>query len=424
MLKKYNERKRLMAAVLALTVVCSMLAGCTSAALPGTNDAGTQTAEVALAEVASYTVTIDINPSIELTVEDGVVTQAVAYNDDGKVLLLSTDVQGLDPDAPVAAVLQALIDGGYIDNAEEAESYLIITVSGSSSEDEDNEIADKLRDGAEDMLSGLALRCRVGTADVNQQDVEAAKALGLSVGRYLLMQYIAGVEGISLEEAIVAYGSMKIGALMEMYEGAQDLFEDGSNNGRGTFLEGLTDEQVQIVNAVIKAFKKDLQAAQKTYHDAFKQIQSRYRQTIKNMRKQYKDDAEMLKMQLEAQMQNMVEERDAALAVLEKAVNAAPAKALLAVADVPLDMEAFTVYITDIAAHEIDKEQGFHAFLKEFAAGEADEQDVEENDKQDVEDTDEQQQGQDDGDQNQSDDGNGQGQSKPKSNNGQNKNPQ
>ena len=170
---------------------------------------------------------------------------------------------------------------------------------------------------------------------------------------------------------------------------------------------------MQAVNATIKAFKKELQAAEKTYHDLFKQIQSRYRETIKNMRKQYKDDADMLTMQLEAQKQNMTDERTAALAVLESAVNAAMERALLAVADIPLDMDAFRVYITNIAAHEIDKEQNFHAFLKEFTVGESDRQNVEEDERQNED--------QDDGNQ---DDDSTPGQSKPKSNNGQNNKPQ
>ena len=99
MLKKNNIKKRFTAAMLALTVVCAMLAGCTSVALPGSDDTQTPATGAVVAKAQGYTVTIDINPSIELTVVDGVVTQAEAYNDDGQVLLLSTDVQGLDPDA-------------------------------------------------------------------------------------------------------------------------------------------------------------------------------------------------------------------------------------------------------------------------------------------------------------------------------------
>ena len=126
-------------------------------------------------------------------------------------------------------MIQALIDGGYIDPTDETEPYLIITVSGASGEEADDQIAQRLREGAEDMLGGLELRCRVGTADVSDEDVQAAKALGLSVGRYLLLAYIAGEEGIALDEAIATYGSMKIGVLMDMYQGADDLFDDGGS---------------------------------------------------------------------------------------------------------------------------------------------------------------------------------------------------
>lgn len=404
MFKKRIGQKRLFAVALALTVVCMMLSGCT---MSGEEEPAAGIEQNGIAKAASYTVTIDINPSIQLTIEDGIVTQAAAYNDDGEMLLLSTDVYGLDAQAAMDVMLQALIDGGYINSEDETEPYLIITVSGNE-DDEDSEIAEQLREGAQDMLDDLALGCRIGTAEVSDEDIEAAKALGLSVGRYLLLQYIAGVDGITIEEAIAQYGSTKIGVLIDMYEGAGDLFDEGDGNGRGSFLEGLTDEQIQFVNAAIKTFKKDLQAAERIYHDTFKQIQSKYRKTIKNLRKQYKDDPQALAQQLEAQEQNMIGERTAALAALEQSVNDAVAKVLLAVADIPMDMDAFTAYINNMAIHEIDKEYNFHAFQNEFVAGDAAEQDEPKADQEDEGDQ----------DQDEGEDDQGLGQSKPKTNNG------
>lgn len=50
---------------------------------------------------------IDVNPSIELTVEDGIVVAASAYNDDGKQLLSGTDVIGLTAEEAVRLMTQS-----------------------------------------------------------------------------------------------------------------------------------------------------------------------------------------------------------------------------------------------------------------------------------------------------------------------------
>ena len=49
-----------------------------------------------------------------------------------------------------------------------------------------------MKETAEKALeSKLKLECKIGTADVSAQDVAAANALNISVGRYLLFRYIA-----------------------------------------------------------------------------------------------------------------------------------------------------------------------------------------------------------------------------------------
>ena len=47
---------------------------------------------------------LDVNPSIELTVTDGLVTGALAYNDDGTAIVLSANVIGMTSDAAISAM--------------------------------------------------------------------------------------------------------------------------------------------------------------------------------------------------------------------------------------------------------------------------------------------------------------------------------
>lgn len=101
--------KKLFAATIILALIVSMfLVGCASVPVPvqsapsGTMDvtaadaaspSATVQAAIAAGAQLSY-VSIDINPSIELTLADGLVLEARAYNDDGAAIILATDVMG------------------------------------------------------------------------------------------------------------------------------------------------------------------------------------------------------------------------------------------------------------------------------------------------------------------------------------------
>ena len=204
-----------MGIVLALLLVTTAVSGCT-------NDTGTtETAGALMAKADSYSVTIDVNPSISLSVEGGVVTGATAYNDDGQTLLLGVDVTGLGVEQAISVLTTALADAGYLTGDGEEEPVLIITVSGNESEQEDGEVAKQLCEFAQEALEGRELNCRIGAVQVSDEDVAAAQAYGISVGRYLLFEYISQVDGLTMEEVIALYGTTKIGVLLSMYEGAE-----------------------------------------------------------------------------------------------------------------------------------------------------------------------------------------------------------
>lgn len=75
-------------------------------------------------------ISLDVNPSIELKMENGIVTQALAYNDDGQSLLTDNTLSGLTAEEAVNAMTKALVEGGYLASAD-VTPYLVITMSGS-----------------------------------------------------------------------------------------------------------------------------------------------------------------------------------------------------------------------------------------------------------------------------------------------------
>lgn len=76
------------------------------------------------ASADEYVVGLDVNPSIELVVDNnGKVKDVRAVNDDGEAILSALDVKGMDTQQAVAAVVTAMADNGYI--SEDMNSVLL-----------------------------------------------------------------------------------------------------------------------------------------------------------------------------------------------------------------------------------------------------------------------------------------------------------
>ena len=123
---------------------------------PAATDAPVVVAAVTNAAAAVSTITLDINPSIELSVEMGLVTGALAYNDDGEAIVLEADVVGMTPSDAIDAIVDALVAEGYITAEEEA--AVVITVSGDG--DEAGGRAERTRTGSYPR-DGHDMRCRI-----------------------------------------------------------------------------------------------------------------------------------------------------------------------------------------------------------------------------------------------------------------------
>jgi hypothetical protein len=213
-------------------------------------------------------ISLDINPSIQLTVKEGLVTAAVAYNDDGQGLVLYTNVVGMTPSDALDALVDELIAEGYMSAEEEA--ALVITVSGY----ENDGIAEGLKERAQERIREMEMVCSVVSAAVSPDDVAAAQALGLSVGRYLIITYIAEQEGITLEDAIALYSASNMTTLLGMVDDADAIFE---NDGAvAELINGLTPEQQAVLQAAIDAYKTTVKDAQKTFIDAGKAAQKAF----------------------------------------------------------------------------------------------------------------------------------------------------
>ena len=227
----------------------------------------------------SGVVSIDVNPSIELTVEDGIVVAASAYNDDGKQLLSGGNVIGLTAEEAVRLLTQQLIEGGFL-SSDEHTPYLLITTSG-----DDEESAAVLQQTAEQVALEQNIVFAIRTGQVSDEIIEAAAAAGLTPGKYLLMEYIAKQEGITLEEAVALYGTASVGELADQFGDFDALLE---------YAGTLTEEQLVVLDAAFEQMKTSITASEKTYQDAIKALKNRCRVTAQDATKSIENKDELV----------------------------------------------------------------------------------------------------------------------------------
>ena len=208
-MKKYICLVTLLVCTLVFSTVPAMASSATAQAVTG-------------AETPAYSL------NVELTVTNGTVTGIIVYGDTGETLMYGTDLTEQTPQDAFSTMLTSLAEAGYLREDGEDEPYLLITTAGGIFE---QELASDLRQIARDFL-----RTQDGEAEVDftaiGADVSAkAATLGLPGGRYLMMAYIADQQGITVEEAIAQYSSLKVRDLMKNFDGLREAMDmnDGEN---------------------------------------------------------------------------------------------------------------------------------------------------------------------------------------------------
>ncbi|MHB1314078.1 MAG: anti-sigma-I factor RsgI family protein [Christensenellales bacterium] len=258
-MKEFAKKKILIPFIILVFIVSFAAAGC-AAGITGADLKAAET-KTALLEAPATTadgedgisyVSVDINPSIRLILQNGVVTEAGAFNDDGSEILITTPVVNMTAEQAIETLINAFSQQGYL-SAADTDASLVITVCGENQEG----ILTNLETKAQESLTALGLQCNVVAQTIKNEVVNEAAKYGLSAGRYMLLQYLAKQENITMEAAVEKYGTMKMGKLLELIGSSDLVFDD-------LIAEELTPEQ----RALLKQAKDAYKAAMKTAHKA------------------------------------------------------------------------------------------------------------------------------------------------------------
>jgi len=152
---------------------------------------------------ASMKVSLDVNPSILLEIDDSENIVAVnALNEDGSVLVGKDEWAGTTVDATVGALVQAMVQEGYLnDNA----NSVLISVDGTDATRAASleqklaaEVQTLLADGG---FEGAVLSQTLSADDALRQQ---ADAYGISYGKATLIRHLLGLDPLKTFEELAA----------------------------------------------------------------------------------------------------------------------------------------------------------------------------------------------------------------------------
>lgn len=175
-------------------------------------------------------VDIDVNPSLELTVNAfGIVIAAESLNDDGAAVLDAVDVLN----RPYGDAIGALVSSGAFGSYAEGDAFVDVNVVS-----DDNRLGESLVSQSDEALASLACEHACQRADTATRD--AAAAAGLGVGRYRAAQELISLDPSYTLEECASMSMRQLRDRIEACHGDQDVDTDepmgqgrGQGHGRG-----------------------------------------------------------------------------------------------------------------------------------------------------------------------------------------------
>ncbi len=152
--------------------------------------------------VADSVVSIDINPSIELTIsKDDKIVSAVALNADAEVVLAGMKLENVDLDTGLNAIIGSLLKNGYLDQVYNAVNVCV----ENDDEERANELGNKVTEEISNLFDDNDLIGGVNTqyCTTDKELKELADSYGISVGKLCLAQKVSENTGMSLDLAVL-----------------------------------------------------------------------------------------------------------------------------------------------------------------------------------------------------------------------------
>lgn len=137
----------------------------------------------------SYYVSLDVNPGIvmEVNMFERVIGMEAA-NEDAKEVLAGLDLKNKDVQDAISVAVERIAELGYFDG--EGGNILIATTS--KNEDKSERLTGKLQNAVEEEIEGNGVKAEVTAGAIGYEMVQAAKAIGMTPGKYNIIVNLLG----------------------------------------------------------------------------------------------------------------------------------------------------------------------------------------------------------------------------------------
>lgn len=272
------------------------------------------------AKAESYVI-LDINPSVELVLNDNNQVQyANALNDDAKVLLENIELENKDMEEAVEIIIDESTNLGYIDPEAEETVVEVTTVT----EDEDEEkLNERIRSHVDKTFMDRGMR-GIGKKKAMTADIIAeAKELGVAPGFLRLIKITQEINpDLTMEEALEMKVKDLISIVKEQGSELRDLNEElrsefmaARNETREKYRPQIEELEIKIEELNVKIEAEVDEEAKNTLLEELAGLEKQLKDLvdarnaeIKALRDSYKEQVQSLKKQMKETHQAKIQE--------------------------------------------------------------------------------------------------------------------
>ena len=248
---------------------------------------------VALADQVDTTISIDVNPSIEITANKAdEVIEVTALNEDAEIIIGDMDLNDVEVEVAMNAIIGSMVQNGYIDEMKNAVLITVANENESRQQELESLITTEITDTlAENDIAPIVFTQAVDSKGASDTNIKAfAKKYGISVNKAAFIQKILREsEGLSEKELV----TMNVEALSEIIHSKNvDLHESVGYSDEtlikmaekvmkksGNATEKQTEATVRASESQVKATEKqaeaEIKSAEKQAEEAVKSEENR-----------------------------------------------------------------------------------------------------------------------------------------------------
>lgn len=244
---------------------------------------------VALADQVDTTISIDVNPSIEITANKAdEVIEVTALNEDAEIIIGDMDLNDVEVEVAMNAIIGSMVQNGYIDEMKNAVLITVANENESKQQELESLITTEITDTlAENDIAPIVFTQAVDSKGASDTNVKAfAKKYGISVNKAAFIQKILREsEGLSEKELV----AMNVEALSEIIHSKNvDLHESVGYSDEALIKmaekvmkksENATEKQTE---ATVKASEPQVKATEKQAEAEIKSVERQAEAAVKS----------------------------------------------------------------------------------------------------------------------------------------------